>query len=147
MNDPDPTLADMRGHQWADLNDVFAAGDLEVWYMSPNHFRDGICGAKPDRNNLGATHIKLGAIAPCPSGPSSSPERAAILKTLGQYSVNELDEVWQKLQGEFWSPNGEARTMLRALGLKHTSMSVGDCFRFANGEVWIVAAVGFELVK
>ncbi|MHA2279701.1 MAG: hypothetical protein ACXAC5_02240 [Promethearchaeota archaeon] len=118
--------------QWQDLNDVFAEGSLEIWYMRPEHFRTGITGGKPDRNDLETTHIKLGTIAPCPKG---------------SYSVDELDEVWKKLQGEFWSPNGEAKTMIRTAGLMHTSMSVGDCFRFANGEVWVVAMTGFEVVQ
>ena len=37
-----------------------------------------------------------------------------------------LDEVYMKMQGENWSPNGEARELIRGQGLKHTSMSVGD---------------------
>lgn len=37
-----------------------------------------------------------------------------------------LEEVFQKMQGEVWSPNGEAREGIKALGLSHTSMSVGD---------------------
>jgi len=37
-----------------------------------------------------------------------------------------LEEVFFNMQGEVWSPNGEARELIRSLGLKHTSMSVGD---------------------
>lgn len=36
------------------------------------------------------------------------------------------DDVFYKMQGEVWSPLGEARPLIRALGLRHTSMSVGD---------------------
>lgn len=104
------------------LNDALPAGKLEIWYMNPDHFRDGICGAKPDPKNLKATHIKLGSVA-------------------GKF--DDLDDLWMKLQGERWSPNGEARDLIRSKGLRHTSMSVGDCFRFANGDVWICASCGF----
>jgi hypothetical protein len=117
---------------WKSLNDAFAEGTLEIWFMRPAHFRDGICGEKPDTNDLEATHILLGKIGPSPSTA---------------YTIDDLDEVWGKLQGMFWSPNGEARNLIQSKGLEHTSMSVGDCFRFASGEVWIVARMGFEQVE
>lgn len=37
-----------------------------------------------------------------------------------------LNEVFSKMQGENWSPKGEARFLIRSLGLKHTSMITGD---------------------
>lgn len=37
------------------------------------------------------------------------------------------DDVYTQMQGEFWSPNGEARPLIKKLGLGHTSMSIGDC--------------------
>jgi hypothetical protein len=36
------------------------------------------------------------------------------------------DAVFSAMQAEVWSPNGEGRNIIRRLGLKHTSMSVGD---------------------
>jgi len=113
--------------QWNSLNDILPEGDMEVWYMKPDFFRDGICGVKPDRNALDRTHVLLGSIK------SLIPDN--------------LDYAWMELQGERWSPKGNARNLLKAKGLEHTSMSVGDCFRFKNGEVWVVAAFGFELVR
>ena len=123
-------------HQWADLNDVFADGSLEVWYLKRECFRShGTVGdQKPDPKNLEATHILVGKIAPSPNG---------------YYLPADLDNAWVKLQGEFWSPNGEANEFVRGLGV-HTSMSVGDCFRFTcgcpvprhKGEVWRVEVVG-----
>jgi len=38
----------------------------------------------------------------------------------------DLDEVFSKMQGEVWSPNGEARKQIEKAGTDHTSMSVGD---------------------
>lgn len=38
----------------------------------------------------------------------------------------ELENIFRECQGEIWSPYGEARDLINALGLTHTSMSVGD---------------------
>ncbi|HYG70574.1 MAG TPA: hypothetical protein VD838_23070 [Anaeromyxobacteraceae bacterium] len=40
--------------------------------------------------------------------------------------ATDLDDVFRKMQGEFWSPRGEMRPVIERLGLHHTSMSVGD---------------------
>jgi hypothetical protein len=50
------------------------------------------------------------------------------------------------MQGEVWSPNGEARGLIEAKGLLHTSMSVGDVVVGPDG-VHVVAMFGFELVE
>lgn len=47
-----------------------------------------------------------------------------------------LDDAFRLMQGENWSPNGEARELLQALGLNHTSMSVGDVLRDEEGMYW-----------
>ncbi|MFA7329798.1 MAG: hypothetical protein WC326_01875 [Candidatus Delongbacteria bacterium] len=36
------------------------------------------------------------------------------------------ERIYAALQGDHWSPNGEARPSLQAAGLTHTSMSEGD---------------------
>jgi hypothetical protein len=99
---------------------------FEVWYMRPEHFRDGICGlGKPTAADLGATHIRLREI-----------------------DADNLEAVFVEMQGERWSPNGEAFGMIKALGLRHTSMSVGDvAIDLASREVWKVARFGFEKVE
>ena len=45
-------------------------------------------------------------------------------------------EAWLKMQGENWSPHGEAREQIQSLGLSHTSMSVGDVLRDKAGVYW-----------
>jgi hypothetical protein len=47
-----------------------------------------------------------------------------------------LDDAFRRMQGENWSPQGEARELLQALGLNHTSMSVGDVLRDQEGTCW-----------
>lgn len=52
--------------------------------------------------------------------------------------------VFEAMQGENWSPNGEARPMIEALGLTHTSMSVGDVAEGPNGELQMVESFGWK---
>lgn len=40
--------------------------------------------------------------------------------------AKDLDDVYWLMQGENWSPHGEAKGFIRFLGLTHTSMSIGD---------------------
>lgn len=62
--------------------------------------------------------------------------------------AHNLEEVYYLMQGENWSPNGEARQAVQDLGLAHTSMSVGDLVRdLETGEWSIVDYIGFLDVK
>jgi len=55
-----------------------------------------------------------------------------------------LEKVFHHMQGEIWSPDGEARSLVYALGIRHTSMSVGDVVRdLKTGQLWGVASMGF----
>jgi hypothetical protein len=54
-----------------------------------------------------------------------------------------LDEVYRLMQGEVWSPNGEARELIESLRLHHTSMSVGDVVKLADGTFWILNSIGW----
>lgn len=58
-----------------------------------------------------------------------------------------VEEVFEKMQGENWSPNGEARPMIEALGLTHTSMSVGDVTEGPNGELQMVEVFGWKTLE
>jgi hypothetical protein len=91
----------------------------QVWYMKPEWFRqfDG----KIDPTNLSKTHIYLKDIE------ANGPEGA-----------------WVAMQGENWSPSGEARDLIRDKGLRHTSMSVGDVLIDEGGDVLKVASCGFK---
>jgi len=40
--------------------------------------------------------------------------------------VDAHEEVFTRMQAEFWSPNGEARSLIYDCGVGHTSMSGGD---------------------
>jgi hypothetical protein len=55
------------------------------------------------------------------------------------------EAIYTALQGDRWSPNGEARPFLEAAGLTHTSMSMGDIL-MVDGQVLECAACGWEVV-
>ncbi len=96
---------------------------FEIWYMKPSFFRDGIMGMKwlikqnliPVESRLDQTHTKVCDV----SIPDGS-----------------MEEAFASQQAERWSPNGEARELIESLGLRHTSMSVGDVLvrTAANGQ-------------
>lgn len=59
--------------------------------------------------------------------------------------ARDVGVAWIKMQGENWSPNGEASEMLKAKGLSHTSMSIGDVFcNKKTGDYSQVDVMGFE---
>ncbi len=81
-------------------------------------------------------------------GHGARPELGTLLSThrlLTKVEANDLEEVFYKMQGEVWSPNGEARILIRALGLKHTSMSIGDvALNEENKKYYAVDLEGFS---
>ena len=110
--------------------DLFnCGGRTEIWYMKPEYFRSCVFGYEhmkrhgklPDKDNLSETHVLLGVI------PETDEER-----------------IFSQLQGEMWSPKGQARKFISSKGLQHTSMSIGDIIRKEDGEVCVVDTVGWR---
>ncbi len=60
-----------------------------------------------------------------------------------QVEADSLAKVYRQMQGFVWSPNGEARDLIRAAGVSHTSMSVGDVVVDADGHAWVCADRGW----
>jgi hypothetical protein len=99
--------------------------------MRPEWFRDGICYKEPNAFDLAKTHIHLKDVEIEPG------------KNIGY----DLEQIWISMQGEMWSPNGEARPLIEAKGLRHTSMSVGDCLvEVDSGNVYLTASAGFKCI-
>jgi hypothetical protein len=102
-----------------------------VFYMKPEWFRDGINGAEPDLHHLGGTHTFLRVV-----------------------QAASLDEVYSIQQAHHWAVDYKrTNAMLDQLGLRHTSMSVGDIIvessldPTGSGQdagVYLVAEVGFK---
>ena len=89
--------------------------------MSRDSFTNFISGIdKPTVANLKKTHRLLGKIKETKKG-----------------------KIFGDLQGEFWSPMGEANALIISKGLGHTSMSVGDVIK-TGGKYFVVAGIGFE---
>jgi len=100
---------------------------FSVWYMRPEFFREGISGAKPDPANLAKTHVFVKDIE------------------LTNGDLTDLESIYVQMQGEVWSPNGEARELIESKGLQHTSMSVGDVV-VVDGKTFVAASLGFDPV-
>jgi len=56
------------------------------------------------------------------------------------------DKVFSRMQGDVWSPCGEAMDLILALGLQHTSMSVGDIIVEEGGNVYEVDGYGWKQI-
>lgn len=97
--------------------------NYEVWYMKPDWFSKGIMAFPPELEALANTHILL---------------KEAV-------EAQDLEKLFYEMQGEVWSPKGEARGLIQSKGLAHTSMSVGDvAIDLATREAWMVDIVGFR---
>ena len=97
--------------------------NYRIYYMKPEYFPTFITGKViPDRESLEQTHVELRSV-----------------------QAESLGAVFMAMQGERWSPNGEARTLIRAKGLEHTSMSVGDVAEDLNsGDMYVCARLGWR---
>jgi hypothetical protein len=67
---------------------------------------------------------------------------------VGYVNEKNPNKVFEMMQGEIWSPNGEARSLISKLGLRHTSMSVGDVVAIDDmlSKSFVVAPTGFKKV-
>jgi hypothetical protein len=109
------------------VNESNNVGTSEVWYVKNKFFRDYITGSEnlpdgvklPDPNNLEATHAFIGK-----------------LDTL------DLNEIYEKMQGEFWSEGKITNDILKSKDVGHTSMSVGDIIKNRNG-IFMIDNTGF----
>ena len=128
-------VGQQRGKQYESLNDAavryprlkgLAPGRTEIWYAkSLRDYSGGFDRLEqydveiPNVQNIKKTHKLIGKIK------ETNPER-----------------IFSMLQGESWSPQGEAFDLISGLDL-HTSMSVGDIIKVGN-KLLFVDRVGFE---
>lgn len=64
-------------------------------------------------------------------------------KFLINTECDDLEEIFQEMQAENWSPNGEARGLIKSLALEHTSMSVGDIVEIGGTPYQALPSYGF----
>lgn len=107
--------------------------DIAIYYCKDEYARDFMFGdfAAFDKSNPEKTHTLLGYVS-----------YNFDLYMDAQAARNIL---YRELQGEFWSPNGEANSLIRSKGLSHTSMSVGDIIKIGN-KFHICKMIGWETV-
>jgi hypothetical protein len=55
-----------------------------------------------------------------------------------------LEAVFYLMQAERWSSRGEAQSVIRELGLTHTSMSVGDVVQDESGRCYECLMLGWR---
>ena len=72
---------------------------------------------------------------------SFSPPRTHVY--IREVKADDLGQVYRRMQGCVWSPNGEARPIIAAAGVHHTSMSIGDVAVDAAGRAWVCAERGW----
>jgi hypothetical protein len=107
-----------------------------VYYMKPKFFRYGIMGFK---------NLKDKGILPSIWTLEKS---HVLLKVMDVHEHesdgSDLEWIYRHMQGEVWSPNGEARDLIMSKGLAHTSMSVGDIIvDHKHNTLWMVDIFGF----
>lgn len=104
-------------------------GATEIWFMRPGQSRDLGMGSKfllkqalplPSPDNLKGTHVLLGKIK------EKDPNR-----------------IFALMQGENWSPNGEARNLVQRAGTDHTSMMQGDILKVGDRVLMIDQGMSF----
>lgn len=112
----------------------YGHGATQIWYAKPqaqyylgmgwDFAAESAPDKLPDPKHLVRTHVLVGVIN------DSNPSR-----------------VFGLMQGENWSPLGEARNLIRSLGLHHTSMSVGDIIKIRGGKTLMVDRRGFHEIE
>lgn len=114
--------------QYKSLNDVYPAGQTEVWYWKENFGRDAMMGA-----NWLQKHGKMPTLASIGQD----------YKLIGKIKETNPEKVFMMMQGDMWSPAGQARSMIKASGTGHTSMSVGDIIKIGS-KMLMVDRFGFH---
>ena len=107
---------------------AYAGRGTKIWYWKDKHGRDLLMGTKflkkqglalPTLKTLSQTHVLIGEIG-----------------------ETNKSKVFRMMQGEAWSPQGEANRIISKAGVGHTSMSVGDII-MQGGKIWMVDRMGF----
>ncbi|MCG3209301.1 MAG: hypothetical protein FOGNACKC_02922 [Anaerolineae bacterium] len=61
-----------------------------------------------------------------------------------QLAARSLEDVFHRMQAERWSPQGQARALIRRLHLSHTSLSVGDVVQDSRDNWWVCDMAGWR---
>lgn len=114
--------------QYKSLNDVYPEGSTEIWYWKEDFARDAM---------MGPGFLAKRGLMPT---PDTIKDNYALI---GKIAETRPEKIFMMMQGDMWSPEGQARNMIRASGTGHTSMSVGDIIKIGN-EYHMVDRFGFH---
>lgn len=64
-------------------------------------------------------------------------------KFIGSVKESDPETIFRIMQGNVWSPNGEAKNLIDNADVDHTSMSVGDAVIVGTRSVQVVNDIGF----
>lgn len=126
-------LVTETARQYKEITDSrkLRVGETQIWYWKSKHSRDMLMGVDflkekgllpKNVNDLRKTHVHLGSIG-----------------------ENNEDKIYRLMQGESWSPRGEANELIKKSGTGHTSMSVGDVIVMYN-KLYMVDTYGFRRI-
>lgn len=121
----------------ADAGEFYDGEMSEIWY------------ARDTRNIVALYGERSKKLPASDLGLQNRPWGTVLTTThtyLGTVQSEDLEQVYMKMQGEMWSPEGEARNLIESRGLNHTSMSVGDLIANSRG-LFMVAPFGFIEVE
>ena len=115
---------------------------IKIYYYNREFSRDAGMGVEflkennllPDTNEIEKTHTLMTA-----SDYFDLPDNKINFEFNGTES---LELLYSAYQGHNWSPTGEARLLIKALGLNHTSMSMGDIIK-VDDVFYMVDTFGF----
>lgn len=132
--------------QYKTLNDaavlqpILAKGkNTEIWYLKSDNIEA--------RREFGMGYDWLIKKAPLflPKTPKDLPKTHAQLGVIDTKGESQFEDVFHAMQGGNWSPQGEAKSLIRSSGLSHTSMSVGDIIVY-KGKMFLVDNTGFKKI-
>lgn len=112
------------------MNSKTLRRSVEVWYDKNPSFRsdDKLLSV----NKLSDTHVRL--------------QNYVNITVPSHYSdIDICEEIFYNMQGENWSPNGEANGLIESLGLGHTSMSIGDV-TVIDGIGYMCDSIGWKIL-
>lgn len=112
-----------------------------IWYMTPEHFPQGIMGKLPAQDM--STHRSLGTMACTFEEPTNEISLLRHLQIIfSDYQAEPGSPVWPLDESGLRS----TKLWLDSIGIEHTSMSVGDVIE-SDGRWWMVNWVGFKELK
>jgi len=109
-------ISDMKYKKITD-SDILESGQTEIWYWKKNINTELLPESIKDLNK---THVLIGKI-----------------------KDTDKEDIYKKMQGENWSPAGEASNFINESGINHTSMSTNDII-VIEGKMWVVDEIGFK---